>query len=104
MIRRSYCGEVARDKRASAVFAAEIGRSSTARFKTRASRTRPSGAVESLAKGVSFFTSHFEIEHQVLDIETKLGERFLNKRQNPATTTHDRAKPIQAVVTSMVSE
>ncbi len=36
-------------------------------------------SVESFFELVSFFAGHFEIEHQVFDVEPKLRQRFLNQ-------------------------
>ena len=43
---------------------------------------------ELLLEFVSFLTGDFEIEHQVLDVEAKLGQRLLHKCQDAAAATH----------------
>jgi len=37
------------------------------------------GSVEPFFKFVSFLTGDFKVKHQVFDVESKLGERFLNE-------------------------
>ena len=38
-----------------------------------------------MLESITFTASGFEIEHQILHVETKLAESFLYERQNPAT-------------------
>ena len=47
-----------------------------------------SSVFELLLEFVSFLTGDFEIEHQVLDVEAKLGQRLLHKCQDAAAATH----------------
>lgn len=37
---------------------------------------------------VSFFASHLQVEHQILDVQPKLREGFLNQSQNAAATSN----------------
>jgi len=41
-----------------------------------------------LAEFVSLFTSHFQVEHQILDVESQLSECFLDKGQDSSSPFH----------------
>lgn len=43
-------------------------------------------ALNSFLEFVTFATRHFKIEHQILDIETQLRKRLLDKTENPASS------------------
>ena len=47
--------------------------------RVEAQRNKSNQSVEAFFEFVSFLAGHFEIEHQIFDVESKLSERFLNK-------------------------
>lgn len=49
-------------------------------------------------ESVALAFRHFEVEHQILDIEPKLREGFLNQREDPSAAADGIDDPIERVV------